>query len=140
MKENLKTWINRYRMMNDTIDILDAKVINYGIKFEITPELDVNKYELLDACTNKLINKLLNVKRNIGEAIYISEIYKLLNEVPGVIDTLNVELDNKVGGLYSTAEYDIDTNLSTDGRYLVIPQDSVAEVLLPNKDVVGVVK
>ena len=140
LKENLKTWINRYRMMNDTIDILDATVINYGIEFEISAELDVNKYELLDTCTNKLKDKLLNVKKNIGEAVYISEIYKMLNEVPGVIDTLNVELTNKTGGLYSTAEFDIDTNLSNDGRYLIIPQDSVAEVLLPDVDIVGVVK
>ena len=140
LKENLRTWINRYRMMNDTIDILDSTVINYGIEFEISAELDVNKYELLDACTNKIKDKLLNVKKNIGEAVYISEIYKLLNEVPGVIDTMNVELVNKTGGLYSSAEYDIDTNLSNDGRYLIIPQDSVAEVLLPDIDVVGVVK
>ena len=60
--------------------------------------------------------------------------------MPGVIDTMNVELVNKTGGLYSSAEYDIDTNLSNDGRYLIIPQDSVAEVLLPDIDVVGVVK
>ena len=83
---------------------------------------------------------MLNIKKNIGEAVYISEIYKLLNEVPGVIDTLNVELKNKTGGVYSTAEYDIDTNLSNDGRYLVIPQNAAAEVLLPDTDIVGVVK
>jgi hypothetical protein len=140
MKENLKTWINRYRMINDTIDILDATVINYGIEFEVSAELDINKYELLDTCTNKLKDKLLKIKKNIGEAVYISEIYKLLNEVPGVIDTLNVELKNKTGGVYSAADYDIDTNLSNDGRYLIIPQDSAAEVLLPDTDIIGVVK
>ena len=31
IKENLKTWINRYKMINDTIDILDAKIVNLGI-------------------------------------------------------------------------------------------------------------
>ena len=35
LKDNLKIWLNRYRMVNDTLDILDAKVVNIGIEFEV---------------------------------------------------------------------------------------------------------
>ena len=28
VKTNLKTWLSQYKMINDTIDILDAKVVN----------------------------------------------------------------------------------------------------------------
>ena len=34
LKENLKHWLNQGRMINDTVDILDAKVINIGIEFD----------------------------------------------------------------------------------------------------------
>jgi hypothetical protein len=140
LKTNLKKWLNSYRMINDTVDILDGKIINYGIEFEVSVDADVNKYDILDRCVNKVQDKMLNVKNQIGEAVYLTEIYKLLNSVPGVNDTLNVELVAKSGGLYSSYYYDIDKNLSDDGRYLKIPQDSVAEVLFPNQDIVGVIK
>ena len=82
----------------------------------------------------------MNVKRDIGEPVYISEIYKLLNDVPGVTDTTNVEFENKSGGVYSDFVFDVRSNLSDDGRFVVIPHDAVAEILIPDVDLKGVVK
>jgi hypothetical protein len=140
LRNNLKVWLNRYRMVNDTIDILDGKIINLGINFEILADLDVNRYKVLQDCVEYLKNNYLNTKRNIGEAIYISEIYKLLNDVPGVTDTIHVEFENKSGGVYSDYVFDVRSNLSDDGRYIIIPSDSVGEILLPDVDLKGVVK
>ena len=42
VKENLKTWLNHYRMINDTIDILDGKVVNFGIEFELISKPEAN--------------------------------------------------------------------------------------------------
>tara|TARA_R100000734_G_C3319026_1_gene114069 strand:+ start:2274 stop:4067 length:1794 start_codon:yes stop_codon:yes gene_type:complete len=139
LKENTAVWLNKYRMINDTIDVLNGKVINIGINFKVLPELDVNRFELLDACVQKLKDEYINIKFNIGEAIYISEIYKLLNEVPGVVDTTEVEIINKSSGLYSSYVYDIDSNLSDDGRFLIVPEDAAVEVLLPDTDIAGAV-
>ena len=33
VKQNLKQWLATYKMINDTIDILDAKIFNFGIEF-----------------------------------------------------------------------------------------------------------
>ena len=140
LKENLKQWLTQYRMINDTLDILDGRIINIGINFEVLPELSANRYEVLQNCVEKLKNDYLNVKFGIGEAIYISEVYKLLNDVPGVIDTTNVEIINKTTTGYSEYEFDILDNMSDDGRFLKIPEDAVAEVLYPSIDVSGVVR
>lgn len=139
LKENTAVWLNKYRMINDTIDVLSGKVINIGINFKVLPELDVNRFELLDACVQKLKDEYINIKFNIGEAIYISEIYKLLNEVPGVVDTTEVEIINKSSGVYSNYVFDIDSNLSDDGRFLIVPEDAAVEVLLPDTDIAGAV-
>ena len=139
LKENLRHWVMQYKMMNDTIDIFPGRIINYGINFEVIPELDINRYQLLQNCVDELKSKL-DVKKDIGEAIYISEIYKFLNDVPGVVDTTSVEIINKNSGVYSTLYYDIRGNTSDDGRYVVIPNDAVAEILYPNQDITGVIK
>ena len=140
LKTNLKTWIDRYRMINDTVDILDGKIINYGIQFEVVSETGVNRFEVLNACVDKLREKFLNVSKEMGEPIYISEIFKHLNSVPGVVDTTMVKLVNKTGGSYSSYAYEIEKNLSDDGRFLIVPPDAVADVLFPDDDVTGVVK
>lgn len=139
LKQNLKTWLDNYRMINDTIDILDAKVINIGIRYEILPDIDANRFDLLNQCNKALRDDFLTIKFGIGESVYISDIYKVLNNVPGVTDTTNVELYNLNSGVYSNVSYDIDRNLSSDGRFLRIPEDSAAEILLPNTDIVGVI-
>ena len=48
VKENLKTWLNHYRMINDTIDILDGKVVNIGIEFELISKLESNSTDVLN--------------------------------------------------------------------------------------------
>ena len=139
LKDNLKTWLNNYRMINDTIDILDGKIVNIGIKYEIIPDLDANRFDLIQECNQAIVDNFLTVKFGLGESIFISDIYKVLNDVPGVTDTRSVTLDNKTGGSYSGLPYDITSNLSNDGRYLRLPADTVAEVLYPNTDIVGVI-
>jgi hypothetical protein len=139
LKDNLKVWLDNYRMINDTIDILDGKVINIGIRYEIIPDLDINRFDLLDQCNQILQEDFLTIKFGLGESVYLSQVYKILNDVPGVTDVKNVEFYNITGGLYSDYVYDIDSNISNDGRYLRIPSDSAAEVLFPGTDILGVI-
>ena len=139
LKDNLKVWLENYRMINDTIDILDGKVINIGIRYEIIPDLDINRFDLLDQCNQILQEDFLTIKFGLGEPVYLSQVYKVLNDVPGVTDVKNVEFYNITGGLYSDYVYDIDSNISNDGRYLRIPSDSAAEVLFPGTDILGVI-
>jgi hypothetical protein len=127
IKQNLKNWINKYRMINDSIDILDAKIINLGIKFEILSEKNINKAAVLNNCLIALNNKFLNKQPDIGEFLEITKIYKLLNSVRGVADTVNVEVYQKNGTNYADSVYNIDAMMSADRRYLTFPFDTAYE-------------
>ena len=54
LKQNLKVWINKNKMINDTIDILDAKIINLGIDFDVTANLDFDPELVLVNCVRAL--------------------------------------------------------------------------------------
>jgi hypothetical protein len=138
VKENLKTWLNHYRMINDTIDILDGKVVNIGIEFELISKPESNSTDVL----NKAIATLKDYYSNkllLGTPFYISEIYQLLNDIKEVVDTKNVKIINKFGTGYSDNSYDVESNISADGRYVFVPEDTVLEIRYPNIDIVGVV-
>ena len=139
LKNNLKTWINQYRMINDTVDILDPYIINFGIDFIIKPETSADRFEVLDKCIDTLTD---NFKEPffIGEPIYISQIYQVLKEVPGVLDVSNVKIASKSGGVYSSSAIDMNRNLSQDGSYIVAPGNAIFELKYPEEDVVGKIR
>jgi hypothetical protein len=138
LKRNVKTWLNKNRMINDTIDILNARILNVSIDFSIVADSETNKFDILASCVTKLQEKFA-VLPDIGEAFYITDIYKVLNEVDGVVDTKNVSVKQKVGTRYADLGFNIKENMSADGRYFVIPEDVVVEVKFPLEDIKGVV-
>ena len=138
-KENLKTWLTRYKMINDTIDILDAQVVNIGIEFEVVAELTANKHFVLTRCLTALQNSL-DVPLNIGEPLYLAQIYRILNAVPGVVDTTKVKFVAREGSKYSSTSYEVDEHMSADGRYLLAEEDVIFEIRYPGSDFIGVVK
>jgi hypothetical protein len=139
IKNNLKTWLNHYRMMNDTIDILDPYIINIGIEFIVKPTTSADKFVLLDACVQELKERY-STAFFIGEPIYISDIYATLKNTPGVLDVVKVKLVNKSGSNYASTEMDINKNLSPDGDQLVVPKNAVLEVKFPETDIRGKIR
>lgn len=139
LKENLRVWLSNYKMINDTVDIIDGKVVNIGVDFEVIADPDYNKSDIFTKCMEVLKDKYRQ-KLIMGEPFYLTEVYFELNRVTGVIDTQNVRLTNKRGGKYSEVGYDIDANISADGRYLACPLNVCLEIKFPNVDITGVVK
>jgi len=139
-KSNLKTWINKNKMMNDTIDILDAKIINLGINFEIIAETELDSASVLERCISTLISKLANELPEVGQDFYISDVYNVLNEVEGVVDVVTVNVFKKIGSNYASIAFDVNRNISPDGRYVVIPKNVIYEIKFPNTDIKGAVR
>ena len=138
IKENIKTWLNRNKMISDTIDILDAKVVNIGIDFEVVADEEANRFQLLSDCV-KTVKDLFVVTPFIGEPFYLTDIYSALNRVDGVVDTKRVNITRKTGGNYSSTKYDLDHALSADGRYLSVPLNVALEIKFPDTDIKGAI-
>jgi hypothetical protein len=139
IKNNIKTWLNQYRMINDTIDILDPYIVNLGIDFVVKAKSGADKFDVLNECVNTL-KKQYNKSFFIGEAFYISNVYEQLKKVNGVLDVVKVKINNKVGGNYADTSLDINKNLSPDGSYLIVPKNVIIEVKFPITDIRGKVR
>lgn len=136
LKNNLKVWLNENRMINDTIDILDAKIVNFGIDFSIIPEGGSNKYDVLQKCL-KVLRTRYRHKHDIGEPIYIQEVSTLLNKIDGVSDVVDVNITKKVGDRYSDIQYDMEANMTPDKRFILAPENVVLELKFPYEDIKG---
>ncbi len=136
---NLKLWLNQYKMINDTIDILPGKIVNLEIDFEVVTDLESNRFDVINECINRLKNDMV-IKKNIGEPFYITDLYKTLNSVPGVVDTISVSVNTKTDAGYSQFPFDIEINTSPDGRILYAPSTVVFEIKDPDQDIQGVAR
>ena len=139
IKNNLKTWINQYRMINDTVDILDPFILNFGLEFIARPQNMADKYIVLDRCMDAL-KKHFEQPFFIGEPLYISDIYKVLKDVVGILDVTKVKIFIKSGTGYSNAAIHVNENLSGDGSYLVVPNNAILELKFPEVDMIGTIR
>lgn len=139
LKQNLKVWLNSVKMVNDTIDIIDGKIINLGINFSVVADPDKNKYDVLNLCVDALQEKFRQPLL-MGESFYITDVYNALNDVVGVLDVTRVRISVKNGALYSDTRFNLNDQKSADGRYIMAPKNVAFEIKFPDKDIKGTVR
>jgi len=109
LKNNLKLYLNEYKLLTDAINIKDAFIINIGINFDIVVKPNYNNKLIISNCINKLINYFSIDKWEINQPIVISDIFTFLDNIEGVQTVKNIEIINKSGEInnYSKYSYDI---------------------------------
>lgn len=143
IKNNLKTYLSRFKMINDTIDILDAKVINLQIEFKIITYNDVDKFSALESAKSNLAAFFARRKNfEIGESFLLSDVYNVLKNTPMVLDVVEVDVSTKVGALYADTNFQAAATLRKDrtGRKIMCPPDSIFEIRFPNSDIIGTIQ
>ena len=139
LKSNIKTWLNQYRMINDTLDIMDAKIINLSINFTIVTKAGYDKFRVLDQCL-RVMRDRFSKHYDIAEPFSYTEVYSTLNRIEGVADTVDVTVRNQNGGAYSTTGLNINKSTTPDGRYISCPLNCIFEIKFPITDIKGGVK
>jgi len=139
LKNNVKTWLNHYRMINDTIDVLNPKIVNIKIDFVAVVDYETDKTEALNVAILE-IEEMFREKMDIGQPIYITKIYDRLNNLEEIVDVTNVKLTNRSSGNYSSTILNLNNYISADGRILYAPENVVYELKYPNIDIVGTIK
>jgi hypothetical protein len=138
-KTNIKTWLMKNKMISDTIDILDAKIINIGVEWTAIGREDVSKFDTREQ-GQQAVRDLFSRSADIGEAIFISDVYQALRSVDNIVDVTKVKVVAKKGGMYSDVRFNILENTSPDGRYINIPMNCVYEIKFPQGDIRGFIK
>jgi hypothetical protein len=139
VKSNLKTWLSRYKMINDTVDILDARVVNFGIDFDVVIDSAYDRASTLNKALIEVQLLFTNTKMEIGESISLANIYNTLNKLNGIIDTRSVRITQKYGGVYSNSSISLDNLTTFDGKYINCPKNVIYEVKFPSIDIKGTV-
>ena len=138
LKNNLKSYLNQYRMIGDSLSIRDAFVINIGVDFEIITLPNYNNNKVLSDCILALQNYFQTSKWQINQPILLNPLYVLLDEVEGVQTVKTIKISNISGTTKGYSEWAYDINGATQNGTIFPSLDpSIFEVKYPNSDIKG---
>jgi len=137
-KQNIKTWLTKYKSLNDTVEIYDAKIINFSIDFIAVSDKRYSSNEVLNTSIQKL-KDYFSETFYIGEPVYINRIYDTLNKIEGIVDVKTVKINLKSNGNYSSTQINLNDIISKDGTFYNIPKNCILEIKYPNNDIKGTI-
>ena len=138
LKKNLKTYLSEYRMINDSVKIKDAFVINIGVEFDIIVLPNYNNNETLTKCITALSTYFDIDQWQINQPIILKDLFILLDKVEGVQTVKNVKITNLAGEAlgYSAYGYDVEGATVNDVVYPSL-DPMIFEVKNLNEDIKG---
>jgi len=138
LKQNLVTYLSQYRMINDTINIKNAFIINIGINFDIVVLPNFNNSEVISNCISELQTYFDISNWQINQPIMLKDIYILLDKIEGVQTVKNIDIYNIVGENlgYSYWAYDISGATKSNVIYPSL-DPMIFEVKYPDSDIQG---
>jgi hypothetical protein len=138
VKENLKTYLDYYRILTDAINIKNAFIINIGIDFEISVLPNYNSNDVLLRCIDAA-KTLMNIDRwQINQPIIKSDLVTTIAGIKGVQSVISVSLKNLYDDAlgYSGNVYDL-TTATRNGVIYPSLDPSIFEVKFPDSDIKG---
>ena len=78
LKKNLSTYLNEYRLISDAIDILDASISNFTVKFTIMTAPGTNKTSVIQNTISR-IKEIMTIKNfQIDQPILLDDITNVI--------------------------------------------------------------
>jgi uncharacterized phage protein gp47/JayE len=147
LQENIVTYLSDYRMLNDYIQISNGRIINIGFQIDLFIDKQFSQAKVISQTISE-VQKHMDINNfDMGENIYLSNLLEKINNVPGVLNVIDLRVYNKIGGKYSNNEISQpfadapsrEIDILNDYTLFGEPQ-TMYEVKYPNTDIVVRVK
>ncbi len=142
VKQNLKQYLDTYRMLTDQVNILDGFVVNIGVNFSIVVYKNYNMNDVLAQCIDS-IQTFFDISRwQLNQPIVINDLQMQVLQVDGVQNVTNIEIVNKYafkdGSDYANFVYDISAATDPITGIIYNSMDPcIFEIRYPNIDIRG---
>jgi hypothetical protein len=138
LKQNIITYLSQFRVLNDSVKVKDAFVINIAVEFDIVVLPNYNNDDVLGRCIIYLQDYFDINKWQINQPILLKNLFIGLDGVDGVQTVKAINIINKTDVLLGYSEYAYDITAATLNNVVYPSQDPmIFEVKYPNTDIQG---
>jgi hypothetical protein len=141
LKQNIANYLSNYRMMNDYISVMTANVIDLSIEISVVIQATQNSGQVVSSIIDGVSNYFNPLNRQLGQNVYLSELKSIIQNQTGVITVGSLDVYNKVGGQYSSAQTSMAYENNETKKIKPIDDTIFAEptqiyqIRYPNKDI-----
>ena len=139
LKGNLSRYLNDFRLISDAIDILDARVANYEVRFGIMTAPTANKGGTVQTVISRLKDVLRVENFQIDQPIVIDDMINVIINTPGVVSLISLDVLSKNGNIegrtYSDFYFDYES--ATRNKIITAPRGTIFELKYPDHDIIG---
>lgn len=104
LKDNIANYLSNYRMINDYISVRSANVIDLEFEFSVAMTSTENQGQVVTNIVNSVDSYLSPMTNLLGKNVNISDIRRIIQDIPGVSTLADLKVYNKTGGQYSSAQ------------------------------------
>ena len=109
LKNNIKKYLDDFRIMTDTVTINDGYIVNFGVIFDVIAEKYADKQKVKFDCIQKIIDYFNISKMQFNQPIFKSQLEFELMGVEGVRSIGHVTLTQKDDYNSESADADLDS-------------------------------
>ena len=147
LKINIQKYLNEFRLIGDTFNIVDSPVVNFSINLNVKIR---EGFEILDVLEEVKISLLDNLRFDtlqIGEAININDIIRVCSNIQGVLSivtpvkdiiSINTRQSNRLDNAGNLLEYNnnmVNVIENLDNGLLFPPSGGIFELKYSAKDI-----
>jgi hypothetical protein len=100
LQQNIATYLSDYRMINDYIEISNARIINLAFEIDLVIDKQFTQSQIISETINTVKSYLDINNWNIGDDIYLGQLLEKISNISGVINVVDIRVFNKVGNPY----------------------------------------
>lgn len=104
LKQNIANYLSNYRMINDYIEVTTANVIDLSFELSVVIDATQNQGDVITNVIGGVNGYFTPQRQQLGANVNISDIRRIIQDVPGVISLADLKVFNNVGGRYSNSQ------------------------------------
>jgi len=141
LKNNIINYLSEYRMINDYIDLDNGEVIDLKLELDLVIDKNVSQTDILKTVITDTTDYFSIDKRKMGDPLFVGDLIRLIGNISGVINVVEVRVYNLTGGEYSTSEVaqsykDVLTKeIQQSDLTIYMKSNQIYQIRFPNKDI-----
>lgn len=141
LKDNIINYLADYRMLNDYIDIESGQVIDLKLEIDLAIDRNIQQSDVLKTAIEDIIDYFSIDKRKMGDPLFVGDLYRILGNINGIINVVDIRVFNLVGGDYSSSETaqaykdPITKEIKQNDMTIFMKSNQIFQIRYPNKDI-----
>ena len=140
LKNNILSYLSNFRMINDYIDILSGEVIDLGLEVDVMIDKNENQTNIIKNIVTQATDFFAIDKRKMGDPLFVGELQKVIGDVTGIVNVIDIRVFNKIAGEYSTSQVSqtldqITKEIQFSDSTVYMKNNQIFQIRFPNKDI-----